>query len=200
MVMDKISSLKLNPCISIVLIGEFSVKEQFVSLWQKKEHIKAPDSELMKNLCIVTEHTGSDFDNKTIYCNLWNVSTKIDNTKRHFFSGHVDYCIIICNLRTEDDKKIAEYISLMSTLCPGVDYAVVGFSQSIDDDQRKTVRRNTTSILEYGKHQEFPKFLQLTASDWGAAHALLKNTLITIYTQRKKELNNKFKKLVHVLK
>lgn len=198
--MDKISNLKLNTCISIVLLGEFGVKEQFLSLWQKKEQLKAPDSELMKNLCIVTEHTGPDFDNKTIYCNLWNVSAKIDNTKRHFFSGHVDYCIIICNLRTEDDKKIAEYINLMSTLCPGVDYAVVGFSQAADDDMRKAVRKNTVSILEYGKQQEFPKFLQITANDWSAAHSLLRETLINVYNQRKKELNNKFKRLVSCIK
>lgn len=189
--METISKLYLDTCISILLIGNFSVREQFISLWQQKQHINPSPTELLKNVCIVSEHNEPEFDGKTIYCNLWNAPTTITNSKRHFMSNHMDFCIILCNLRSENAEKIAEYINLMQTL--GVtEYIVIGMSQTPEDDSRKHVRDNIISILEYGKKQDIPEFIQLVSDDWSTVHDVINRFLILEYNRRKRTLNDKF--------
>jgi len=192
--MEEIQKLRINKHISILIIGETTTKEQFLSLWnQNSNSIKhAGLGRLFNNLCYVTEHK---IDDKKIYCNMWNYL--VNTNKRMFFANKIDYCIILCNLHNENATQISEYLSLKSTLCPNTDYCVIGMMQKPEDEVRPNIRKNIIDVLEYGEIQEFPRYETVTEKK--KVSDIILSIIHEIYTTRVESLNLKFKELIKQL-
>jgi len=177
--LKKISGLRLNPYINIIVFGD-KVRNNFLD--------KLKENSTSQNKFIGTITHEYEIEDKKLFCNLWNVPATSTNNTRYFFSGQIDYCIIVCNINSETKKNLVEYIASVDSLCKNVDYVVIGITTE------SSIKR--ISSLETYIKQKGISCLKLTINDWVKIQDFMSKLVKSIFLKRKTKLNQKFQELI----
>jgi len=165
-----IFKLKVDPYINIIVIGDIKILNSFFT------HIKDCRQHELLNLFSKSYEMSS----RKITCNLWKANLNTNNNQRHFFSKKIDYCLILCPLKSQNKENLIESIAMAENLA---EYTVVGIEQRIDELSEFISSKNIN-------------LAKIKGYDTEQINKLLLLIVNTIYQHKKQELNQKFREIL----
>ena len=179
--LTKISELKLDPYINIVVFGD-KIRLDFINGWAQ---ISEPDQEFQQLNLYAKKYTICEQD---LHCNLWSVSPSTTNNTRYFFSNQINYCLILCNIQVQTRKDLLSYIGSITTLCPNIRYLVVGGYYNKKHRQVEIGNYCEEKSLDYH---------ELCLDQGDVCNKIIELIINRVFQERKDMINLQFRELVN---